>query len=87
MQIRLEECSLLIQPLTSIDRRNLTKTGRWYSEKEEAIDVKTHSEEERGRKKGELGGSCNGRDCWRGYRTTLTGRAEGGLKRMKLPQF
>lgn len=40
-----------VQLLASLDRRNLTKTDRWYSEKEEAIDVKTHSEEERGEKK------------------------------------
>lgn len=37
-----------VQPLASHDRRKLTKTDCWYSEKEEAIDVKTHSEEEGG---------------------------------------
>lgn len=67
-----------VQPLTSLDRRSITKTlCAVGTEKRKLSKVKTYSEEERG-KKGVLGGSCNGRDCWLVYRTTLSGRTERG---------
>lgn len=61
VQTHLEELQVpSVQLLASLDRRNVAKTDCWYSEKEGAIDVKTHSEEERGGIKGSWEGPVMG---------------------------
>lgn len=86
VETHLEECSHEIKLLTSL---NITKTGcAVCTEKRIKCSTQKHIQKRRREGgKGELGGSCNRRDCWLVYRTTLTDRTEKGLNIMTLPQF